>query len=76
MYFILTDGRFRPVSFNIFATCRDDPGVSTLAMLGHVGGVDALPILAAIAMFAAAVQLARPLLKPAANDSPLIARTV
>ncbi|MGH6616274.1 hypothetical protein [Sphingomonas sp.] len=45
-------------------------------MLGHVGGVDALPILAAIAMFAAAVQLARPLLKPAANDSPLIARTV
>ncbi|QNQ11657.1 hypothetical protein [Sphingomonas alpina] len=49
---------------------------SILGLLGHASGIDALPILGAVAMIAATFQLARPLLKPAANDNPLIARTV
>ncbi len=49
---------------------------STLGIIGAISGIGALPLLGAIAMIAATVQLARPLLKSAANDNPLIARTV
>lgn len=48
---------------------------SALAMLGHVADIDVMAKIGAFAMVAATVQLARPLLKPAANDNPLIART-
>lgn len=41
-----------------------------LAIFGHFGGLPAL------AMIMATVQLARPLLKPAANDNPMLARTI
>jgi Gpi18-like mannosyltransferase len=48
---------------------------SVLAILGQVTDIDALTMFGAFAMITATVQLARPLLKPAANDNPLIART-
>ncbi|WP_457310714.1 hypothetical protein [Sphingomonas sp. UYAg733] len=48
---------------------------SALGIVGHFSGIDAPAMIGAFAMIAATVQLARPLLKPAANDNPLIART-
>ena len=45
-------------------------GSFALAMFGHFGGLPAL------AMIIATLHLARPLLKPAANDNPMLARTI
>ncbi|QNA84385.1 hypothetical protein G4G27_10585 [Sphingomonas sp. So64.6b] len=48
---------------------------SILGIVNYITGINAMAIIGAFAMIAATVQLARPLLKPAANDNPLIART-
>jgi hypothetical protein len=49
---------------------------SLLAWLGAFSGVSALAMLGGIAMLVATVRLARSLLKPAANDNPLMARAI
>jgi Gpi18-like mannosyltransferase len=49
---------------------------STLALLGHRVGIAELAVLGGLAMIVAGVRLAGPLLNPAANDNPLIARTL
>ena len=48
---------------------------STLALLGHASGIDALTILGGGMTIAATALLAGPLLRPAANDNPVIARS-
>lgn len=49
-------------------------GGSASALLGYLSGIDALAMLGGVATILATVQSARPLLKPAANDNPLLAR--
>lgn len=49
---------------------------SVLAWLGASSGVSGLAMLGGIAMLVATVRLARALLKPAANDNPLMARAI
>jgi len=49
---------------------------STLALLSYLSGIAGLAALGAVAMIVATLFLARPLLKPAANDNPLMARTI
>ena len=48
---------------------------SALGILGYIAGIDGLAILGTIAMLSATIRLACPLLKPAANDNPLMIRT-
>lgn len=47
---------------------------STAALMGYLAGLDALAVFGAIAMILATLDLARPLVKPAANDNPLLVR--
>ncbi|GAA0313084.1 hypothetical protein GCM10009087_24080 [Sphingomonas oligophenolica] len=49
---------------------------STLAVLGYLSGIAGLAMLGGVAMIVATIRLARTLLKPAANDNPLMVRAI
>ena len=49
---------------------------STLALFGYISGLAGFAMLGGVAMIVAALRVARPLLKPAANDNPLMARAI
>ncbi|MFA5962891.1 MAG: hypothetical protein WC804_02625 [Sphingomonas sp.] len=47
---------------------------SLLALLGYLGGIDAMAMMGALPMIMATTRIAQPLLRPFANDNPLLAR--
>ncbi|CAN5395599.1 hypothetical protein BH10PSE14_BH10PSE14_21190 [soil metagenome] len=47
---------------------------SLFALLGYLGGLDAMAMIGAIPMLVATAKIAQPLLRPFANDNPLLAR--
>ncbi len=47
---------------------------SLFALLGHLGGLEAMAMIGAIPMIVATAKIAQPLLHPFANDNPLLAR--
>ena len=49
---------------------------STLALLGYLSGIAGFAMLGGVAMIVATLRVARPLLKRAANDNPLLARAI
>ncbi|WP_332804191.1 hypothetical protein [Sphingomonas sp. RT2P30] len=78
-YFFLAD----VVALTMALTFRDRASWQTAAMIqigsllglfGYLSGLDAMAMLGAIPMIAATVNVARPLLRPFANDNPLLAR--
>ncbi|WCM27816.1 hypothetical protein NDN01_02470 [Sphingomonas sp. QA11] len=80
-YFFLAD----VLALALALVCRDKPSLtiailvqagSTLALLSYLSGVAGLAALGAVAMIVATFFLARPLLNPAANDNPLLARAI
>lgn len=80
-YFFLAD----VLALCLALVCRDRPSQtiailvqagSTLALLGYLSGIAGLAILGGVAMIVATIRLARSLLKPAANDNPLMARVI
>ena len=48
---------------------------SVLGLFAYMSGITGLAMLGAVPMIAATLLVARPLLKPAANDNPMLART-
>ena len=80
-YFFLAD----VLALSLALVCRDRPSQtiamlvqagSTLALLGYLSGLTGFVTLGAVAMIVATVKLAVPLLKPAVNDNPLMARAI
>jgi Gpi18-like mannosyltransferase len=80
-YFFLAD----VLALCLALVCRDRPSQtiailvqagSTLALLGYLSGLTGFVTLGAAAMIVATVKLAVPLLKPAVNDNPLMARAI
>jgi len=49
-------------------------GGSILSLFGYLSGLDAMAMIGAILMIAATIRVARPLVRPFANDNPLLAR--
>lgn len=47
---------------------------SLLGLFGYLSGLDAMGMIGAVAMIAATLRLAQPLIQPFANDNPLLAR--
>lgn len=73
------------LAFVLAATYRDRSSItiailvqsgSTLALLGYLSGFTGFAMLGAAAMIVATIRLAGPLLQPAANDNPLMARQI
>lgn len=80
-YFFLAD----VLAIVLAATYRDRSSItiailvqsgSTMALFGYLSGFTGFVMLGAAAMIVATIRLAGPLLQPAANDNPLMARQI
>jgi len=49
-------------------------GASLLGLSGYLSGLNAMAMIGAILMITATIRVARPLVRPSANDNPLLAR--